>query len=341
MSDKQKESPIKFEVGGQKIQAVDVQAEANKFYNYFSTLKGQKIVGGVWMAGSALGLMYQFAPHWFFLEQVKHIYQSYTNGLPSKVKDEMMDLIKKVTEDMKLSKEELNCIDVFVLTMTEPFAWGDLSRHGLVGFPQYYHWEDSEEVPISKMRFGAVLDTGSNAMLTQSQLDSEAAKSFCSSMILSEEAKKFSIAREIERLRVQPFLMHGSVSFCFILLTYNIARAINKKFNMFKKPPLVRGIAYLSILPSMTLAYLLTKDAANRMFDIELDRRAAQISPAYAAGGVEYYEKVMQRNIALRELDRENGSSMYTRKGEVVDGVVRFKKASLTARKEVCASHCS
>ena len=342
MSEKSKDSAIKFQVGGKKetYTAVDVQAEANKFYNFFKTLKGQKIVGGLWVAGSVIGLLYQLAPHWFFLEQVKQIYQSYTNGLPTKVKDEMMDLIREVTVDMKLTEEELNCIDVFVLTMTEPFAWGDLSRLGLVGFPQFYYFQELEDVPLAKMRFGTVHDSGSNTALTQTQLESEAAKSFCTSMILSDDAKKFSIAREIERLKFQPFIVHGSMSFCFILLTYNVSRIINRKLELFKKPPMVRGIAYLSILPSMILAYVIGKDAFNRNIDTELDKRASMIGSNYAAGGVEYYEKVMQRNRALRELEGERGQQKYTGKGEFMDGVIRFRQANLHDRKEVCKAHC-
>ena len=121
-------------------------------------------------------------------------------------------------------------------------------------------------------------------------------------MILSPDAKKFSIAREIQRTIIQPYLTHGTFSFCFILLTYNTSRIINKKLGLFKRPPLIHGIAYLGLLPTMILSYVVVKAAFNRYIDREVDRRAAQISPEYAAGGVEYYEKVMQRNIALREL---------------------------------------
>ena len=121
-------------------------------------------------------------------------------------------------------------------------------------------------------------------------------------MILSPDAKKFSIAREIQRTIIQPYLTHGTFSFCFILLTYNTSRINNKKLWLFKRPPLIHGIAYLGLLPTMILSYVVVKDAFNRYIDREVDRRAAQISPEYAAGGVEYYEKVMQRNIALREL---------------------------------------
>ena len=124
-------------------------------------------------------------------------------------------------------------------------------------------------------------------------------------MILSPDAKKFSIAREIQRTIIQPYLTHGTFSLCFILLTYNTSRINNKKLWLFKRPPLIHGIAYLGLLPTMILSYVVVKAAFNRYIDREVDRRAAQISPEYAAGGVEYYEKVMQRNIALRELEGE------------------------------------
>ena len=60
----------------------------------------------------------------------------------------------------------------------------------------------------------------------------------------------------------------------------------------------------LPVLASnVDLIYVVVKDTFNRYIYREVERRAAQISPEYAAGGVEYYEKVMQINIALRKLE--------------------------------------
>ena len=176
-------------------------------------------------------------------------------------------------------------------------------------------------------------------MLSPAQLESEAASSFCSSLLLPTDAKKFSIAREMERMKLQPYGMHGSFSFTFILLTYNISRVINKKLELFKKPPVVRGIAYVGLLPTMVLSYFLVRDTYNRHVDKELDRRAAQISPVYAAGGVQYYDTMLQRNIALRELEGDRGKSKYTGKGDLVEGIVRFKQASIHDRRDVCKSY--
>ena len=86
----------------------------------------------------------------------------------------------------------------------------------------------------------------------------------------------------------------------------------------------------------MYFSYFITKDAYNRYIEKELDARAAGISPDYAEGGVEYYNKLLQRNIALRELLGEEGRSQYTMRGDIIQGVVRVKSANITERREIC-----
>ena len=82
----------------------------------------------------------------------------------------------------------------------------------------------------------------------------------------------------------------------------------------------------------------MTKDAYNRYTDKMLDRRAASISTEYSEGGVEYYSKLLQRNIALREFLGDAGSSMYTRRGDIVQGILRVRTANISERRDVCAS---
>ena len=73
-SEKGKDQALKFEIGGKKetFKVVDTQVEANKAYGFFSTLKGQKLVGGMWVVGQLWVLL--IAPHWFFWNTVKKLW---------------------------------------------------------------------------------------------------------------------------------------------------------------------------------------------------------------------------------------------------------------------------
>ena len=138
---------------------------------------------------------------------------------------------------------------------------------------------------MDKIRIGTAASGSDNLFLTGGQIESEAGKQFASSLVLSSDAKKFAIARELERTRQLPFMTHGVISFCFILLTYNFARIMNKKLGLMGKPPLFRGMLYLGLLPTMVMSYFLTKDLYNRYLEREIDRRAALVTPGYSAGG--------------------------------------------------------
>ena len=60
------------------------------------------------------------------------------------IKKEMLNLINEVT---------VKSLKLFVLSLTEPHAWGVLGRDALVGFPEFYYWKERSEVPFEQMRF--------------------------------------------------------------------------------------------------------------------------------------------------------------------------------------------
>ena len=81
----------------------------------------------------------------------------------------------------------------------------------------------------------------------------------------------------------------------------------------------------------------MTKDAYNRHMEKALDKAAAGISPDYSEGGVEYYNKILQRNIAIRDFQGEAGRSLSTGKGDVIQGIIRVKTPNITDRRDICA----
>jgi len=334
---------MKFDIGtGDKkktYEFIDEQAgqsRANKFYNWFRTVKGQKTVGGFWIGLSALGALYQVAPQ-FFLNQVKSIYQSYSKGFKAPVRSELLKLLNEVVNEMNLSDEEVDHLSVYIVNMTEPYGWGELGKESLIGLPDYFHYESVADVPLERMRIGESHGSGDeNILLTGSQIESEHGRMFSSNLVLSDKAKKFAMAREIERTRQIPHMTHAVFSFSFILLLYNSARIVNKRAELMTKPPIMRGFMYISLLPTFILTYCLSKDTYNRQVDRELDRLTAAIGPDYSVGGEEYYSKIMARNVALRELQGESGKSKYNRHGDIIQGIIRVKTVSLTERRDIC-----
>jgi len=340
MSEKGKEQALKFDinVGGKKqtYEVVNAEKQAHSFYNWFSTLKGQKVVGSIWIGLSAFGALYHLAPHWFFLNQIKSIYQSYNKGFKTQVQNEMLDLLNTVVTDMNLSDQETQSLNVFISSLSEPNGWGELGKNCLLGYPDYFHYNSTEDVPMNQMRIGTHATGAGNSNLTGGQIESPLGKSFAESLVLTDNAKKFAFAREIERTRTQPFMTHGVFSFCYILLTYNLARILNKRLELLKRPPLFRGLMYMGLWPFMVFGYFMTKDAYNRHMEKALDKSAAGISPDYSQGGVEYYNKILQRNVSIREFQGESGRSLYTGKGDVIQGIIRVKSPNITDRRDIC-----
>ena len=244
------------------------QERANSFYNWFRTVKGQKTVGGFWIGLSALGALYPLAPHWFFMNQVKSIYQSYNKGFKTPVRNELLKLLNEVVNDMGLSDEEVDHLSVFIGNMTEPYGWGELGKESLIGIPDHFHFTSVEDVPMERMRIGESHGSGDeNILLTGSQIESEPGQMFANALVMTDKAKKFALAREVERTRLVPYMTHSVFSFSFILLLYNAARIVNKRAGLMGRPPLFRGVMYLSILPTFILSYLLVKDTYNRRVD--------------------------------------------------------------------------
>merc|ERR1712226_1181326 len=161
-------------------------------------------------------------------------------------------------------------------------------------------------------------------------------KLFRQSMILSDDAKKFALALELARVQVRPQYSLAILNSCWILLTYNVAKLINKKLDMFnkKKPPIMRGMLYLGIAPMTVCSFFLWKDFILRFTERKAVREAASLGPQYSRGGEEYYSKLLLRNKCLKVLEPEQ--SKFTLDGELYQGVLRTKRVPLMELRALC-----
>lgn len=151
------------------------------------------------------------------------------------------------------------------------------------------------------------------------------------SLILSEPAKKYSIARELI-LTDNYQIFFKSVSFTVTLLPmyalgYHIISLLPAK------PFKIRALAFFFLCNVGIFICLLARTAIENYYQFSADKIVCNISSEYIYGGIEYYEKLIQRNLALRNIIPD-GKNIYSEQGNKRELISLLSELSLTYRKK-------
>ena len=92
----------------------------------------------------------------------------------------------------------------------------------------------------------------------------------------------------------------------------------------------------------IAISHLITYFTIKSFHDIyterQLDDFVARLSPQYALGGIMYYEKQKQKNLAIRAwLPDKSGERLYNRNGELITSIF-FRRMSLRSHIETCTN---
>lgn len=140
----------------------------------------------------------------------------------------------------------------------------------------------------------------------------------------------YAIAREIKYRATMKPLFDGAAAGVIISLTYAIGKQLNHTYNLNARPYTIRAVIY-SLLSVMSCTYyFFLKDVYQVNVEDEIDEELVQ-NPVFAEGGMEFYGKILQRNIALRKLLGREGENMYTALGNE-NSFFRTKHSPLVQR---------
>lgn len=151
------------------------------------------------------------------------------------------------------------------------------------------------------------------------------------SLIFSEPAQKFSIARELiltDNFRI----LIKSMSFSLTLMPmYVLGHTVLSALpaNPFK----IRILAFILLCNVGVFIFLLARNFIENFYQNIADDSVSDISIEYIHGGIEYYEKLIQRNLALRNII-PGGEKMYTERGDEVGFVPVLSELPLSYRKK-------
>lgn len=233
------------------------------------------------------------------------------------------------------------------------------SKKGIiVGLPNYLNYDKVEDIPdsmffIKKVKLfkeknsqqseaaeiqqtdqpdPGVLNSAekSDIMIRLSKSDPEV-KHYAETLILSEKAKKFVIARELffgDSTRV-PYasavmLISGFISVMVSRIGVTTFKLLDAHVSQRMAMYCVGGAAGL-------VNYRYVSDASNREYVLAADKKAATLNADYMDGAKEFFQKTIERNKALRNLV-EDFSNVYDEKGNFKQPMLSFKMVPLDER---------
>lgn len=217
-----------------------------------------------------------------------------------------------------------------VATLDTFFAGSTVTSHGaIIGLPVNFTYKSSNDVDTRHL---AIRNT------TQPLWSSREGKQLKESLVLSENAQKFAIAREIYWADNYYVLLNSVALSIAVGNTYMLSHILNNRFQLVHRiPRKLRLVVYALVAAFNGTVYICLKDGSAQYFDRCADNKAAEMGPDYLEGGVEFYRKTLQKNIALRALMGAAGERTYTSKGNI-NRIFRTDHLPLTHRLDTLMS---
>ncbi|XP_020661151.3 transmembrane protein 177 [Pogona vitticeps] len=258
----------------------------------------------------------------------KPLCQAWLNGRQMQPSEKMRTLFYDILHEGKV--RAANRYQAFSVSIFPPLGAGLpwLPAGCFVGIPASFSDTDCDEEMISKL---GLMVNGKNV-----DWESEEGQAFKRTLILSPEAQKFAIAREIMYLHNGGPLIRASVGPLCLAGTYISGVAIKQFLGLYSAPVLFRGLYNITVAAVGFVAYCLLFDSVSRVVEYSADRKAATISTGFAKGGVEFYDKILSQNKIRRTLMGKNGEKIFSPSGNIIPRYgIRSKHAPLTSRRDL------
>jgi len=173
------------------------------------------------IVGTVGGFCVYSLPNTLLLNKYKELTQRYRNGLPIPIADKIKNLTSEVMKDLELSPMECSMVKLYNVLGFDVHHAGSLLTNtgGILGIPYHFKYSTIKEFETSNLRFG-------EDEIYWSSLEGQSLKE---SLILSRDAKKFAIAREICHLSTGEPFVKGIGSAAILASMYILASGVNKK----------------------------------------------------------------------------------------------------------------
>ncbi|XP_004086954.3 transmembrane protein 177 [Oryzias latipes] len=257
----------------------------------------------------------------------RQLYQAWHKGAPVELSDKLERLFQEVLTDCRVKSP--SSFSAFASFGFHPVGAGVpwLPAGVQIGIPANFN---STAADLSGI-------TNRNIFINGKTVDwtTKTGSALKEALVFSPEAQKFAIAREVVRLQSGGPVLNAAVAPLCLGGVWVYSVLLKQVFGLHAGSALLRGVANMVALSIGAVSYFLTSDAVSQWTDYASDRHAARVSPQYAKGGVEFYDKILSRNKTLRSLMGRKGEEMYAPSGNLFPAhILQLKHTPYTSRRE-------
>lgn len=267
----------------------------------------------------------RYAPNTLLLEKYKDFVHNYNNGKPVELNNDLQSRVSKCLDILKISDVQRKLIAPFSVFGYDMFHAGSInSRFGVaIGIPVNFNYKSLQDIEKDDIK------------VNQKNVDwtSETGEKLADALILPEKVQEFAICREILMTHNNKIIFDSAYPFVTIFMIYNIAQSLNKKMDFYNRPIMLRVILYTILGVFGAGLYFLMKDMTEVHYETETDRKLCELGLEYIESGKMFYEKLLKRNQALRELMGREGEQKYSIYGNENFGI-RQPRLALVHRKQ-------
>ncbi|KAK9410501.1 putative transmembrane protein [Crotalus adamanteus] len=267
--------------------------------------------------------------HVFSKELFKSLYQAWNHGKPLELSEDLQNLFYNILQDVKVkSADRYDAIKTCTLhPVSAGLPWR--AKGCMVGIPYHFNNRSGGEQQITKI--------GVHLKGKKVDWTSPEGLALKDALTLSPEAQKFAIAREIIDLQQNRPLICATVGPICLAGSYISGVTVKQVLGLYYAPVLLRSIYNMAVVAVGLMGYCLLYDTISQGFDYRADRKAASISPSFARGGVEFYDKVLSQNKAFRTILGKEGKQIYASNGNILPKF-RLKHPPHTSRRNLISN---
>ncbi|XP_075233354.1 transmembrane protein 177 [Lycorma delicatula] len=290
----------------------------------FSAETGEKFLTYSLVSVGLGTVIAQVAPHVWFLDNYAGLFQLYKKGFAVEVPSHFETMLSEISDDLAIPvKNPLTRLLTVIGFDTMHFGTTSTTSGCFIGIPVNFNYKSEKDIDKLSIQVG-------NKSVPW---DSKDGIELANSLILSDAAKRFGIAYELSLVDTFKFYLHCFSGPVIVIICGGVNNYFCNIFGLPYRPFPVKGVFYGLLIAFGIGFYYLSKDLITTYYEMQALKNVSKVGEEYITGGLEFYDKLLARNKALRNL-LPDGSSEFNTDGDSIY-LFRKKHVPITVKKQL------